>query len=112
MEVIAEKIVLFIEPDSSGIERLKREMGEEAFYVAADDAMWYRAEAVQLLDSLHIAHRSVYRQDLRFMVDGMPRTYDWASIEAAWYVVLYDGRREPVLSSSIDLRNDLQAFWP
>src|SRR5215216_2362932 len=45
------QIVLLVSPDSLEVERLLAERGED-FYVIADDAMWYRALARALLDSL------------------------------------------------------------
>lgn len=83
-------------------------MGEQDFYVAADDENWYRSHALDFLDSLGIESRTVNkRSTLRFIVDGVVKEYDWSSNSALWFIVLYDGRLEPKLTRSVELASDI-----
>ena len=105
----SEPAILFLSPDSAGIEAMKARLGDD-FYTVADDAMWYRAEAFSLLDSLGVEYEVMERAPLRFRVEGEPREYRWAEVGQLWFAVLYDGVREPALSFGADLRADLERF--
>lgn len=100
-------IVLFVGPDSARLEEL-RAKDEEAFYVAADDEMWYRSEGYALLDSLGLRYQVVDRAPMRFRVRGEPREYAWRDVESAWFVVVYDGASEPRVTASVELREELR----
>jgi len=100
-------VVLFVQPDSAEAARMHREMGDEAFYATADDAMWYQAQAVALLDSLGVAHADVRRGEARFVVRGKPRPFAWRDVGRSWFLVVYDGASEPVIASAIDLREHI-----
>jgi hypothetical protein len=89
-----------------------RTANSDDFYVAADDENWYRAQAFTLLDSLRIPYRTADRAPMRFVVDGQPRTYDWNDRPAGWFVVIYDGAREPRITHSVDLPLDTTWFDP
>lgn len=97
-------VVLFVQPDSAEVARLHRELGDNAFYATADDAMWYQAQAMALLDSLGVAHTDVRRGEGRFVVRGKLRPFAWNDVDLCWFLVLYDGGSEPVIASPVDLR--------
>lgn len=97
-------VVLFVQPDSAEVARLHHGLGDEAFYTTADDAMWYQAEALALLDSLGVAHQDVRRGEARFVVGGKSRPFSWKDVDRTWFLVVYDGTSEPVIASPIDVR--------
>jgi predicted ATPase len=97
-------VVLFVQPDSGEVQRLRAEMGDEAFYVAADDAMWYQASALELLDSLGIRHAIASRGEARFRVRGTTVPFAWKAVDRTWFLVVYDGERMPEIVPSVDLR--------
>jgi hypothetical protein len=105
-------VVLFVQPDSAEVARLHRELGDEAFYTTADDAMWYQADAIALLDSLGIAHHDVHRGEARFIVGGRARPFSWMEVDRSWFLVLYDGAGDPVIASPIDLREHVGRLRP
>lgn len=105
--VIRTDLVVFVSPDSTGLERLKEKHGEENFYVIADDEMYYRAAAYDLLDSLGLAYSFVERRTLRFEVKGEAREYTWSHVEESWFVVIYRSGQEPRVTHSIDLSEAL-----
>ena len=51
------RTVIVVQFDSAEIEQAKRMEGEEDFYIAADDLMWYNAMMLQRMDSLKIPVR-------------------------------------------------------
>jgi hypothetical protein len=105
----SEPIVLLLSPDSAEVSRLQQELGDD-FFVVADDAMWYRAEAVAWLDSLQIPHVEVGRGTARFLVDGRSRRVSWEDAAQTWFSVVYDGKAEPKISSDVDLREAMANF--
>lgn len=111
-DVYTEPIVLFVDPDSAERARLREEHGDEAFYIIADDAMWYRAEALALLDSLGVRHERVGRGQAYFRVAGERQVFDWSDVEGAWFVVVYNGRDEPRIARPIDLRGEVDFILP
>ncbi len=102
----SKPIVLFVSPDSQEVRRLHQELGDD-FYIVADDAMWYRAAAYQLLDSLRIPHAEVGRGAARFLVEGRPRLVNWERVERTWFGLVYDGRTEPRIFSDIDIHDEV-----
>ena len=100
-------IVLFVSPDSQEVERVRQRLGDD-FHAVADDAMWYRAAAYELLDSLRIPHTEVGRGEARFRVRGKPTPFSWERVEGAWFLVLYDGVDPPRIASDVDLREELR----
>lgn len=103
------QVVLLVTPDSADVERLRARLGAD-FEVVADDANWYRAQALQLLDSLRIPHRDAPRGRRTFLVDGQPRTFDWSNVARDWFAIVYDGRHLPRVVADIDLPEALAPF--
>ena len=101
-------IVLFVSPDSQEISALKKRLGDDAFYVTADDAMWYRSGAYELLDSLNIPHAEVRRGAARFRIDGRTRIVSWRTVAMTWFLVVYDGKTQPRITADIDIRSVLR----
>jgi len=101
--VYSSPVVLFVQPDSAEVQRLRQELGDDDFYVTADDAMWYQAAARTLVDSLSIAHADVPRGEARFLVRGRSTPFSWKDVDRTWFLVVYDGRSGPVIVSSVDL---------
>lgn len=105
-------IVLIVQPDSAEVDRLRRRLGDEAFYITADDAMWYRAQAIELLDSLRVPYATVGRGPLRFRVRGRMREYTWGDADRTWFALIYDGESEPRVSSGVDLPEEVRRLRP
>ncbi|HEU4556327.1 MAG TPA: hypothetical protein VFS20_00715 [Longimicrobium sp.] len=101
----ASPVVLFVQPDSGEVRRLREQLGDDDFYVTADDAMWYQAAARGLLDRLGIAHAAVRRGEARFMVNGRSTPFSWRDADRTWFLVVYDGRSQPSIAASIDVRD-------
>ena len=101
-EAYSTPIVLLVAPDSAEIAAMQAELGDD-FYIVADDAMWYRASAYTLLDSLRIPYTEVEKGDAIFLVDGTRRQFSWRDSELGWFAVVYDGVSEPEIVADVDL---------
>ncbi len=88
---IDRKTVIEIAPDSTAIEKMKKEMGEDNFYTAAGDWMYYQAELAGLLDSLNIGF---VHTDKRFVEIITPGSLRFRSDTASspWNYFYYDGK--------------------
>ena len=84
------------------MDSLRRAMGEDDFYAAADDMNYYRSQVYPLLDSLKIPYEFVDRQPLRFGVGDSTATYRWEEVESPWFIVVYDGSSSPRVTHAID----------
>jgi hypothetical protein len=102
-------IVLFVSPDSIELQRLQQELGTD-FYVVADDAMWYRASAYEMLDSLGIAHAAAPPGSARFLVGGQPAVVSWDSVAPGWFTLVYDGETEPRITYDIDIPDQVRSL--
>lgn len=102
-------VVLFVSAEEAEIERLKTELGED-FWTVADDAMWYRAEAYDLVQKRGIAHAQVGRGQATFRVGGEVKPFSWAEDERPWFVVFYDGEHEPRALFDIELPEAVEAI--
>ena len=96
------EVVLFVGPDSMALDSLRREMGEQNFYTAADDMNYYRSQVYPLLDSLGIPYEFVDRQPLQFEVGDSTMIRTWQEVESSWFTVVYDGRSRPRVTYAID----------
>ena len=99
----AAPIVLFVEPDSGEIADLQLRLGDD-FFVVADDAMWYRSLAYELLDSLDVPYDHVRRGSARFVLEQDTVELDWTGFEAPWFAVIHDGRGAPRMVHHLDVR--------
>src|SRR5688572_8556209 len=89
--VIAQPFVMYVEATDSAIEAQRSEVSADDFAVIADDLMFYRATAIEYLDSLPRPYTRVAgRRPLTFRVAGQPRTYDFRDVELLDFIVVYD----------------------
>jgi len=102
-------ILIFVSPDSLEVAALARRLGDDDFFVAADDAMWYRAAARELADSLGIPAVESHRGTALFRVDGAPVSFDWRGIDRTWFVIIYDGVSAPRIAADVDFADQLRA---
>jgi hypothetical protein len=105
-------IVLFVRPDSAQLEAMRRRLGPETFAITADDAMWYQAQAFELLDSLRIPYAVVVGGPVRFRVRGEMREYAWGESQEMWFALIYDGVSEPKVSFGVDLAEEVRRLRP
>lgn len=99
-------VVLFVSPDSQELSDLQERHGED-FFVVADDAMWYRALALELVDSLELAHADTEADSARFIVNGQTEQVTWIERGPGWFAVVYDGRNRPSIVADVDIRRVL-----
>ncbi|HSJ10157.1 MAG TPA: hypothetical protein VK928_09595 [Longimicrobiales bacterium] len=99
-----ERVAVFLEATAADIDRVRPEYSEEDFAVVADDLMYYRATAYDVLDKYGVPIVRAERGTvLSFVVAGRPRRYDFSGESTLDAIVLYDPGREPRAFAPVDI---------
>ncbi len=84
--------VFIIQLDSLEIEQLKRIDGEENFYTAADDLMWYNSIMLEKMDSLGIPVKYLDKDTTDFYSKNYKQTIVKDSTFSLYTYFLFDGK--------------------
>jgi hypothetical protein len=104
IQVINYDCGVFIYPTHQQIEEMKKEQGEDNFYVLADDSNFYQAQAIQILDSIGIKTVGTERQFLKFVGTESSWTLDIRKKNVpAWNLILFKKDKAPQPSPTIKL---------
>jgi len=98
---------ILIYPTSEQIDEMKRNEGEEDFYIGADDSNWYQAMAIEIIDSVGIKKLTASGRYLRLR--GQNKTWDLDIRKKnlpAWNLIFFKSTKEPKIISTIDLTVD------
>lgn len=99
-----ERIVLFVEATMDDLDAARERLGDDDYYVTADDMMYYRATAYEFLENNSLPVRTVRgKQPLRFIVNGQATPFDFSGITTLDVIILYDANREPQAIAPIDI---------
>jgi hypothetical protein len=105
--VFDERIAIFMQATPRAIERAAVDMPAEDYGAMADDLMFYRATATEILERLPVPLvRLDGRRTLHFRVGGEGRPYGFAAESALDLIVLYDPGRDPLALAPIDVAAD------
>jgi hypothetical protein len=100
----AERVMVFVTGTAEDIDEMRASHDEDDFYIAADDANWYRATAIEFLEERQLPIRYIEgRRPLYFVVAGEARLYDLSEVSTLDVVILYDTDREPCILTPVDV---------
>lgn len=92
-----------MEATETDLAALRAEVLPEDFVVIADDLMYYRSTAHEVLAGLDVPVVRLHgRRPLEFRVDGGTRVYDFADIEWLDVLVLYLPGQEPRAVATVE----------
>ena len=90
--IVDRQGAVFIEPDSLGIEKRKKQIGEKNFYIGADDYLFYMHTSHDFLDSVKLKIR--YAKDKKFVKfirsDQTEQIIKLDTLPELWSVYLFD----------------------
>jgi hypothetical protein len=94
--VINQRVVLYVMPTEAEWANAKAESSDSDFEVIGDDLMFYRSTAIEYLEKagyplVHIQGRRA----IQFIVNNVPRGYDFADVTTLDFIVAYEPGREP-----------------
>lgn len=103
---------VFYSPDSIEIEKLKSKVGEDNFYQIVDDNNYYNSEAMKELEKNGIKVVVTDNRYIEFLKDdGRTSLIDKVSLEEKWGVILFDGKKEPLSVSPVDIASDIKKYF-
>ncbi|HEY3429196.1 MAG TPA: hypothetical protein VGK39_00885 [Cyclobacteriaceae bacterium] len=107
VQTISETSVLVVNPTDEQIEAMKKEYGEEDFYTIADDASFYQAEAISLIDSLGIKKVAAVKPFALLVGEAAPKTISLRRKGApGWMIILFNKNKAPEIVPAIDVNRD------
>lgn len=108
---ITKNCGVFIVPDSIEISKMKKEYGDESFYIAADDNSYYDFEASQYLDSMR--YKCIYPKTryLKFKVNSDTICIDTKSkYRDGWLSILYKENKVPKFYYSVNIHEAFKEY--
>lgn len=106
-DIIDFDCAILIYPTSEQIEEMKKNEGEEDFYVGADDSNWYQAMAIEKIDSVGI--KTITANGRYIRLRGQNRNWDLDIRKKnlpAWNLIFFKPTKEPKIISTVDLTVD------
>lgn len=108
VQTISESSVLIVNPTDEQIEEMKKEYGEEDFYTIADDASFYQADAISLIDSVGVKRVNADKPFALFVGESMPLTVNIRKKDApGWMLILFNKNKTPEIVPAIDVNREM-----
>ncbi len=86
-----ERSVVGVSPDSLQLEAMESKWGEEDYFTAMDDLMWYSAQMLEVLDSLKIPYINTERRRFRIVTPMEQLEVDNDTPEGGWRYFYFNG---------------------
>lgn len=111
--VIKNQTAIIIEPTDKQIEKRKKEVGEEDFYIGADDYMWYLDESTETfrkykLNVLNIENGEIIKFE---MENGNNAILELSGEEELWQIYLFDPKLKPKKIDMTDSENEYKTYF-
>ena len=111
--IVENKIALIFEPTDKSIVRRKNEIGEEDFYIGADDYMWYLNESNKYLETQKIKIQFVKNDKvLKFIEEDKNETIIKLTNEnELWGIYLFDPKQKPKRIDMTDTSEEYKKYF-
>ena len=108
IDIACDSCALFIRPTVEQIEQIKSTyQDEEHFYIMADDASFYTANAIEYLESKNVD--IFYLDSIKNVCFNKKDTFDFSNL--AWDFVLYKKNKTPKTVPAIDLKYEFKRYF-
>lgn len=110
---IENQIAVIFEPTDKSIEKRKREIDEEDFYIGADDYMWYLNESNKFFEKQKIKVLNVKNDKILKFV-GENRNITLIKLEnekELWGIYLFDLKQKPKRINMTDTEMELKEYF-
>jgi hypothetical protein len=110
--IVSENAGVLIGPDSLQIVKMKKEMGEEDFYIVADDNIYYDYEASEFLNQKKFKLVYPKTRYIKFVSKGKEYYFDSKSKAAAgWTAVLFSpSKPTPRIINTADIEGEFKDY--
>ena len=111
--VIKNQTAIIIEPTEKQIEKRKKEVGDEVFYIGADDYMWYLNESTETfhnnkLNVLNIKNGKIIKFE---MENGNNSILESNAEDELWQIYLFDPKLKPKKIDMTDSENEYKTYF-
>ena len=110
---VKSQFAIFIEPTEKQIEKRKKEIGEEDFYIGADDYMWYISESTETFNKhklkvLNIKNDKIINFKLE---NGNNVILKLTDKDELWQIYLFDPKLKPKKIDMTDSENEYKNYF-
>ena len=98
---INEPCAVIFGPDSTYIAEAKERLGEEDFYIVADDNIWYQAQSIGLIDTLGIKKIYPDKRIINFKGEYEDYVMDLTNSDEGWIILLFNKRGYPFMIDQV-----------
>jgi hypothetical protein len=111
--IIKNQIAIIIEPTDKQIEKRKKAVGEEDFYIGADDYMFYLNESTETfrknkLQVLNIKNGKIIKFEMK---NGNNAILELNQEEELWQIYLFDPKLKPKKIDMTDSENEYKTYF-
>lgn len=106
-DVIDFDCAIIVYPTIEQIDEMKKEYGEEDFYIVADDNNWYQSQAISIIDSIGVKVITINKRFVR--LKGVQTTWDLDVRKKnlpAWNLIFFKTDKKPKIAAPINLTVD------
>jgi hypothetical protein len=110
---INTQAAVFYEPDSLKIERIKKKVGEENFYIGADDYNYYMHLSYGFIDSIKLPIlRTENKKILKFISnDSSNEIIILDTLSQLWGVYFFDPRKKSKQADIVSIEDDYNIYF-
>ena len=110
---INRKAAVFYSPDSIQIAKRKKEIGEENFYVGADDYLYYLHTSYDFLDSVKLPILDAKdKKYLRFIRDNKSQTIiRLDTLPELWGIYFFNPGKKEKLVDMLDISEEYNSYF-
>jgi hypothetical protein len=111
--LVKNQTAIIIEPTDKQIEKRKKEVGEEDFYIGADDYMWYLNQSTETfrinkLNVLKIKNGKTIKFE---MENGNNAILELNGEDELWQIYLFDPKLKPKKIDITDSENEYKNYF-
>jgi hypothetical protein len=111
--LVKNQTAIIIEPTDKQIEKRKKEVGEEDFYIGADDYMWYLNQSTETfrknkLNVLKIKNGKTIKFE---MENGNNAILELNGEDELWRIYLFDPKLKPKKIDMTDSENEYKNYF-
>jgi hypothetical protein len=110
--LIDQESAVFYSPDTIQIEQRKAEVGEENFYIGADDYLWYLHESQQYLEKVNFPTIFVEgKKILKFKSPNKTTLIRLDSLRELWGVYLFKPGKAPYFADIVSMEQEFEKYF-
>lgn len=104
LQEISGSVALIVFPTEEQINEMQEDYGEDNFYTVADDANYYQASAIGLIDSLQVETVNASSRFVQFTGNDKTWMLDLRGRKTApWNIIFFKENKEPLIVPAVEL---------